>query len=151
MLTLCYEFEHDYKLIGINSTIEDHRLAYLLNKHLEIYLERETKDLDFSEKECAFPLYNYECKATFSSWSLLANKHYFLSDTVEPINLFDQESKVAYLINEKKDIDYFLKINGEFDEPEIKVILTKIKNIKDIVTCYSIIPETLKSKDFLIF
>lgn len=149
-LTLCYEHEHDYKLIGINSTIEDHRLAYLLNQNLEIHLKRQPNDLDFAEKECSFTLYNYDCEATFSIWSLLANKHFFLSETNEN-NLFGEESKVTYLINEKRNVDYFLKINGEFEDTEIRSFLEKIKNIKGIITCYSIDPETLKSKDFLIF
>ena len=50
VITLDYEYEHDYILIGINSTLEDYRLAYLLNKDLRINLEREPKDLDFSTR-----------------------------------------------------------------------------------------------------
>ena len=41
--------EASYTLIAIHCTIEDFRLAYLLNKHLGINLTRKTSDLDFKK------------------------------------------------------------------------------------------------------
>jgi hypothetical protein len=151
VLSLGYEYEHDYTLIGINSTLEDHRLTYLLNKALDINLKRENKDLDFTVKNCDFTLYNYECKETFTFWSLIANKHLFISNTKEEINLFEQASQISYLINEKKGIDYFLKIHGGIESNDLKLLLEKMKNVKGIVATYAIDPNILKSKDFLIF
>jgi len=151
VITLDYEYEHDYILIGINSTLEDYRLAYLLNNDLRINLEREPKDLDFSNKNCTFTLYNYYCEKTYSSWSLLANRHIFVSNTLEENNLFREESKISYLINEKKELDYFLKIIGDFDDNSLKELSEKINKIKGVITSYPVNPLTLKSKDFLIF
>ena len=73
VLTLGYEHEHDYNLIGITSTLEDYRLTYLLNKNLEILLARQANNIDFKDKNCSFKLFNYVCNITFSSWSLIAN------------------------------------------------------------------------------
>jgi len=115
VIALDYEHEHDYELIGINSTLEDYRLAYLLNKNLPINLVREPKDLDFSNMNCSFAFYNYNCEKTFSSWSLLANRHVFISNTVEKTNLFNEESKISYLINEKKEVNFLFKLQGDFD------------------------------------
>jgi len=151
VITLDYEYEHDYILIGINSTLEDYRLAYLLNKGLQINLVREPKDLDFSNKNCTFTLFNYNCKKTYSSWSLLSNRHIFVSKTLEENNLFKEESKISYLINEKKELDYFLKIIGDFDEGPLKEMLEKINKIKGVIASYTVNPLSLKSKDFLIF
>ena len=36
VLSLGFEFEHEYTLIAISSTLEDYRLAYLLNKIFNI-------------------------------------------------------------------------------------------------------------------
>ncbi len=151
VLTLGYEFEHDYNLLGITSTLEGYRLAYLLNKNLEIHLNRQPKNIDFIDKNCSFTLYNYECNSTFSSWSLIANKYTFVSKNIEKTNLFNEESKVSYLINEKKEVDYFLKIIGDFNAASLKQMLDNIKNIKGLIVAYKINPHTLKSKDYLIF
>ena len=75
VLTLDYEYEHDYSLIGITSALEDYRFAYLLNKNLEILLARQADNIDFKDKNCSFKLFNYVCNITFSSWSLISNKH----------------------------------------------------------------------------
>ena len=151
VITLDYEYDHDYDLIGITSTLDDYRLAYFLNEDLQINLVRELKDLDFSNKNCSFSLYNYNCKKTYSSWSLLANRHVFVSNTKGVNNLFKEESKISYLINEKKEIDYFLKIIGELDTNQLKQLLEKINKIKGVIASYTVNPLKLKSKDFLIF
>ena len=151
VITLDYEYDHDYDLIGVTSTLEDYRLAYFLNNDLQINLVRELKDLDFSNKNCSFTLYNYNCKKTFSSWSLIANRHIFVANTKEKNNLFKEESKISYLINDKKEIDYFLKIIGDLDEDQLKQLLVKIKRIKGVIAAYTVNPLTLKSKDFLIY
>jgi len=151
VLTLGYEYEHDYNLIAINSTLDDYRLAYFLNKKLAIHLERQAKNIDFTDKNCSFTLFKYDCDRTFSSWSLVANRHIFTLKNIEETNLFHEESKISYLINEKKKVDFFLKIFGEFSTNSMKSLLEKIKEIKGVITSYSIDPRTLKSKDYLIF
>jgi len=151
VLTLGYEFEHDYNLLGITSTLEGYRLAYLLNNILDINLERQEGNIDFTDENCSFALYNYECNRTFSSWSLIANKHTFTSKNIEVTNLFNEEFKVSYLINEKKEVDYFLKIIGDFNSSTLKLTLNNIISIKGLIAAYIINPYTLKSKDYLIF
>ena len=60
MPILTLDFEDDYSLIGIHSTEEDYRLAYILNKHLNTKLTRFKHNLDFhllkSSKYCFAPL-----------------------------------------------------------------------------------------------
>lgn len=148
--SLGYEFEHDYLLLGINSALEDYKLAYLLNNNLQLQLKRQTTDLDIKEKNCAFIWYEYYCDKSFTTWSLLANKHIFTSETQGQVNLFAEESKTAYLIPEKKTVDYFLKINGADDENSAN-LYQKIKKINGVIALYNINPETLRSKDYLIF
>jgi len=146
-----FEFDHDYTLIGIHSILEDYRIAFFLNKNLKIHLKRFNEDLDFPSKNCRFSCYNYEDKSTFTSWSLIANKHAYI-DSVDVLNnLFFEETKISFLINEKKKVDYFIKINGNFNNSELKSILCKINNTPNIITSYKINPYDLKSKDYLIF
>ncbi len=150
ILSLDYEFEHDYSLIAINSTLEDYRLAYSLNKSLNINLNSDPKGLEFTDKNCSFIVFNYTCN-NFYSWSLLANKYIFTVKNTDENYLFEEDSKTNYLIDEKKEVDFFLKIIGDFDINSLQSLIQNIKKIKGVITSYTINPLTLKSKDYLIF
>ena len=67
--------EEDYLLVGIHSTEEDYRLAYLLNKYLKIKLSRYKHNLDFENSEAEFPLFEFKDKNSFVSYYLINNKH----------------------------------------------------------------------------
>ena len=54
------------------------------------------------------------------------------------------------LIPEKNQIDYFLIIKNNYTR-EINDILTSLKRIESILTAFVFDPETLKSKDNLVF
>ncbi len=147
-----FEYDHDYTLIGIHSALEDYRLAYFLNKNLDLRLQRFKNDLDFPSLNCRFSVFNCEERVTFTSWSLIANRHVTVSNVVPSgDNLFGEETKVYYLIAEKKQVDYFIKINGAIEFDELQNILSKINNTNKIITSYTINPNDLNSKDYLIF
>ena len=60
-------------LIGIHCTIEDYRLAYLLNKSLGINLVRNKKDLDYNNGKSTYSIYKWEDKKQFLTWNLVSN------------------------------------------------------------------------------
>jgi len=152
VLTLDYENEHEYTLIGIHAIIEDYRLAFYLNEVLNIQLKRQPEDLDFGNGNSSFSLYTYNCNRTFSSWALISNKFIFDANSTKQSNsLFNEDYQIATLIQEKKQIDYFLKIDSDFEDLELNEIIKKVNAIKTVITSYNINPQTLKSKDFLIF
>ncbi len=152
VLTLDYENEHEYTLIGIHATLEDYRLAFYLNSALAIQLKRQPEDLDFNSDNSVFSLFAYDCKRSFSSWFLIANKHIFDANSkTDNTYLFNEDYQTAILIKEKKQVDFFLKIDSDFDTTQLNEIITKVNTIKNVITSYTINPKTLKSKDFLIF
>ncbi len=151
VLTLDYENEHEYILIGIHATLEDYRLAFELNKAFSIHLKRESQDLDFSTDNSSFSLYGYDCSRTFSKWSLINNKYLFDAHNTKDNYLFKEDYQINHLIHEKKQVDFFLKIESDFDKNEINKIIKNVNTIKNVITSYNINPRTLKSKDFLIF
>ena len=149
VLTLDYENEHEYTLIGIHATLEDYRLAFYLNVALNIQLKRQPEDLDFGTDNSLFSLYNYDCDSTFSSWALIANKCVFDANLTNESNyLFKEDYQTAIFIQEKKQIDYFLKIDGDFDTQELNEIIKKVNSIKNVITSYNINPQTLNRKIF---
>ena len=132
--------------------MEDYHLAYFLNQHLKLHLSRYKDDLDFKSGNCKFPLYIYEEESTFTSWSLISNKHNFLNEViVDDRNIFGQETRTSFLIPEKKRVDFFVKIDGLNEEEKLNSTLQKINRIHKVITSYAIDPMELKSRDNLIF
>ena len=145
-------FEEEFSLIGIHSTLEDFKLAYLLNKNLNTRFYKAKEDLEFvrEKKKASFSIYNYENIKYDFDWFLIANSYRRENQTVSNELLLTSETK-TYLIPEKKKIDFFLKICGESEYEFILKTIKKITSIENVITAYSIDKNTLKSKDFLIF
>jgi hypothetical protein len=127
-------------------------MAYFLNSHLDIRLRRFKDDLDFKYENCSFSLYKFEDETAFTSWSLMANKHVFTENISEGGSIiFPEETKISYLIPEKKRVDYFIKIDGLKDDAALNKTLLSINKINNIMASYAIDPMDLKSRDNLIF
>ncbi|MCL7762095.1 IPExxxVDY family protein [Polaribacter sp. Z014] len=144
--------EEEYSLIGIHSTLEDYKLAYLLNKNLNTRFYKAKENLEFviEEKKASFSIYNYENKEYDYDWFLIANSYRRENQTAANQLLLTLETK-TYLIPEKKKVDFFLKICGDLEYEFVLKTINSIKNIDNVITAFSIDKNTLKSKDFLIF
>jgi hypothetical protein len=145
-------YEDDFSLIGIHTTLEDYKLAYLLNKNLKINFIKSKENLNFekTEKPSSFSIFNYYNKEYDSDWVLIANSSKRENQTESNELLLTTETKI-YLIPEKKKVDFFIKVSGELGFDFVKKIIDKVKNIEQVITSYPIDKNTLKSKDFLIF
>ena len=144
--------EEPYSLIGIHSTLEDYKLAYLINQNLNTRFYKAIKDLEFKrdKKKASFSIYNYENTNDGFNWFLIANSYRRENQTVSNELLLTSETK-TYLIPEKKKVDFFLKICGDSEYDFMMKTIQKIINIENVITAYSIDKNTLKSRDFLIF
>ncbi|WP_372769346.1 IPExxxVDY family protein [Lutibacter sp.] len=152
MQLLTIDLEDDYSLIGIHSTEEDYRLAYLLNSFLKIKLARFKHNLDFKNSTSVFPLFEYKDEANYINYYLINNKYTELVDNQDKEGLFGGNySTTSYLIPEKKKVDFFLKIEGCNNGDFIQNLVNDLNKINQIITSYSIAPTTLKSKENLIF
>ena len=152
MQLLTLELEDDYLLIGIHSTEEDYRLAYLLNTHLKTKLIRFKHCLDFKNSNAEFPLFEYKDKKKLINYYLINNKYSQLANNKKNKGLFDGDySTTSYLIPEKKKVDFFLKIVGCNQQNLARTLVDKLNKIQQIITSYTIEPSALKSKDHLIF
>lgn len=140
--------DDEYFLIGIHTTLEDYKLAYLLNKNLGTSFSKLKEGLDFDKT--SFSLFNYSNKKYDFEWFLLANSSKRENQTESNKLLLIAETKM-YLIAEKKKVDFFIKISGSVQYNFVLETINKIKKIDQVITSYSIDKNTLKSKDFLIF
>jgi hypothetical protein len=144
--------EDEYSLIGIHTTLEDYKLAYVLNKYLGTRFYKSKKDLclEKMKKRTSFSLFNFSNIKYDFEWFLIANSSKKENQNTSKELLLSSETK-SYLIPEKKKVDFFLKITGNIQYSFILKTVSKIKKIDQVITSYSIDKNTLKSKDFLIF
>ncbi|MEW4922262.1 IPExxxVDY family protein [Algibacter sp. 2305UL17-15] len=142
-------------LIGIHCSIEDYRLAYLINKYLGISLTRKPKDLDFNNGITNYSIFEYEDENQLLTWNLASNIcKTETNSNIDYQSLFTTEQKVIKtynLIPEYKKVNYFLKIDNELHSTKEKHIINKLLEIPQIAMAYSINVSTLKSREYLIF
>ncbi|MBU2921475.1 IPExxxVDY family protein [Winogradskyella psychrotolerans] len=148
-------YDDSYKLIAIHCRLEDYRLAYLLNKHLELKLERKDKDIDFRYLESSYSIFEWDNEKEYVFWNLISNtckkEEDGLSSTGTLFNGSEKVLKTFHLISEFKKVDFFLKISDEIENVDEKEILFKLQAIPQIITSYAVDPLKIKSKDHLIF
>lgn len=144
--------EENFSLIGIHTTLEDYRLAYFLNKNLELNFKKSDSYLSFqkTKKQASFSFFNYYEKEFDSDWTLISNSFKKENQEISNNLLLTTETK-TYLIPEKKKVDYFIKISGVTQYKHMNQVIDKINKIEQIITSYPIDKNSLKSKDFLIF
>ncbi len=145
-------FQEKYSLIGIHTSLEDYKLAYLLNKHLNVKFTKSIKDLSFEneKKNAQFSYYNFLNETLNFECYLIVNSSKKEENIKSNGQLFSTEVK-TYLIPEKKKIDFFIKITGEVEDVFLNEMIRQISKISQIITSYQVDYNNLKSKDFLIF
>ncbi len=157
-LILDDDFAEDFSLVAIHCSEECYKLGYLLNQFLGLKLHRERLDLEYSNSglEITFPLFGFHDEMNYTTYYLVANK--CKSQTAKLSSnggLFSESSQedtiTTILIPEYKQVDYFLKIQSDYDKVVTRNLITKINEIKQVISAYNIKTEQLKSKNNLIF
>lgn len=148
--------EEKFSLIGIHCTIEDYRLAYLLNKALNLKLTRQDYDIDNNNLQANFSIFEWEDNAQFKTWNLVSNTCKVVTSQIESnlnslFNTIETQTKTHHLVPEFGKANYLLKIENECQTNNEKLIVEKILKIDQVITAYNIASESLKSKDQLIF
>jgi hypothetical protein len=148
-------YDEAYLLIAIHSRIEDYRLAYLLNKNLEISLSRSAKDLDLNYTGSSFSIYEWYDEAQYLRWNLISNTFKTEEESLYNSGTLFKETgktiKTYHLLSELKKVDYFIKISEEIQNINPKHLINKLQAVPQIITSYSIDINKIKSKEHLIF
>ncbi|UJH90029.1 IPExxxVDY family protein [Antarcticibacterium sp. 1MA-6-2] len=149
------DVEEDYHLLAIHSSLEEYKLAFYLNRQLQICLKRARIDVDFNHGniQALYPLYTFKEPEKYRTYNLIKNKFKGpVKKVVSSGSLFVEEEvspQVTYLIPEYKEVDYFLKIDDENGE-DIQIMVAKLASIPNVQTTYEVDPNQLKSKSNLI-
>ena len=143
----------DYELIAIHTSIEDYRLAYFLNKELNIQLSKNNLNIaiETSEGKSAFNHYFYDDEKKDIQWNLIENKTTINSTNKKSAGIFENMEVNVYLIPEFKKADFLLKSENVDSFFKIKEVTKKIESINHVSMSYLIDKANLKSKNNLIF
>lgn len=144
--------DNNYTLIGIHTTLEGFKLAYSLNQKINTKFSKATYRLDFENKNnnASFSIYEHLNRKFNHNWFLIENQYKNQLQGIKT-GLFSSGDSTTYLIPEKNKVDFFLKLEGDFEAEFIVKTVSNINAINQVITSYTINPMTLKSKDFLIF
>jgi hypothetical protein len=134
---LTIEYDFDFTLYGISCHEKDYRLSWSLNKGLNIDLAKTADYLIETKKQkegLNYSSFSFEDSHRYLHFFLLSNK-----------------SLQGPLLPEQKQADFLLLIKGNLN-PESKALLLKeIKASQDVLTAFEINPNSLKSKENLLF
>ncbi len=150
------EVEDNYHLLAIHSSMEEFKMAFLLNKNLLLSLKRAAIDVDFNhgEVQALYPLFCYRETAKHRTYYLFKNKFKgSVKKVVSSGTLFIEDeisTELTYLVPEFKKVDYFLKIEDDLEEEFIQELLNGISKIPRVITTYIVDVNQLKSKNNLI-
>ncbi|MEK0442769.1 MAG: hypothetical protein RL403_1747 [Bacteroidota bacterium] len=128
----------DFELLGIVSPIRDYRMAWLVNKELELNLVKaDDLELEFLSTE-KLEISQYFLSLPHGFIQLLKNR---------AINSSEQ---LAYLIPELKNLDYFLLVQDETDQLELSNFMEKLSKNPLVQSIVRIDISKLKSKENLL-
>ncbi|MBL6445240.1 IPExxxVDY family protein [Fulvivirga sp. 29W222] len=130
---LIVEYEYEFELIGIISSIKFYKLAWAINKKLDVRLVKQD-DYSMEMKGgnlASFSNYLYQMES--SCFRLFKNR--------------SVEGENASLIPELPHFDYIIKIDEQSQSFAKEEILKELKEVQWIEYIAAIEVETLKSKD----
>lgn len=152
------DFQEEFSLIAIHCSEEPYKMAYMLNKHMSLRLSRKKLDVDFSSQglDISFPLFEYEDELSYIIYNLVSNKNKSLTAKFQSSGgLFSDVSSektiTTFLLKEFKNVDYFLKIQSDYEKVSTKKLISTINEIEQVISAYTIESEKIKSKNNLIF
>jgi len=148
-------YDDTFKLIAIHCGLEGYAMAYHINKVLNLKLsrreERKKNNTTRDDVLDLFSVYEWKDEINEHYWTLLEN---MVKEEIKgkALGFFSNEVAIHthYLLEEKKEVDFFLKIEAEEDFL-INKLIKKINLISQVVTAYSLEVSILKSKRNLIF
>ena len=148
------QFPENYHLIAIHSDLDEFRLAFFLNKKLNIGLKRKNNDIYFSEQNANYSSYEFLDDTKYLKWIFFPNKSLVSEkSTDQDLSLFGKGSTALNEINllsQQKSVDYFLIIENIANETYIDKVLKKISEISGVITSF-LSENKLENKENLIF
>lgn len=134
-LSLEIEEDYDFELVGICCHLKDYRLCWEINRSCKLNLVKgEDLELKVKNELHSYSFYEFQDADNLLQYYLINNR-----------------GEYGYLIPEEKNCDYLLLVKGNVSQDDMRDILQKTNEIKQILATYPLHVQGLKSKKNLIF
>ncbi len=134
MATLGFEYDYDFQLIGLYCHFKDYRLAWALNKKFEFdFVKQEPYIITSSDESQEFSYYTYSIEHQELFYYLLSNR-----------------SNHGLLIPERKDVDYFIIVDGVYERSKKKEFIAELSSLNEVLSAVEVNPKELRSKQNLL-
>jgi len=142
-------YNDSFLLIGIRCDLKGYSLAYHINRTAGLKLKCAEHCVSINHVD--FELFEWNDETNGNYYALCGNTAKRNDEEINE-NLFSKEAteRTYYFIQERKEIDYFLKIETE-DDGLLPFLTGAINAIEQVVTAHEMDKEALKSKRNLIF
>lgn len=149
MLKLEIEYDFDFEVIGLVTSLSPYRLAWNINNSLNIDLYK-AKDIELNFTKKKVIISNYIFEEEYSYFRLIKNKSLEESATNNGLSLFDV-GQSEYFLPELKKYDFIVQLEGAINNQFSDEIINKLNQLNKIQLVTPIDLEDVKEKDNLIF
>ncbi|HIP47653.1 MAG TPA: IPExxxVDY family protein [Lutibacter sp.] len=150
------EPEDNYQIIAIYTDEQDYRLAFILNKHLNLQLVKSASIID-QTKKTDFTVFEYEDTTLFRNW-LLLNNHCFVDSkikTTDSFSLFNDRPSIyqqkTYYLKKYKKANFLLKVIADEDVEYTQKLIETLHQIPQIYATEILLLDKIQNKKLLIF
>ncbi|WOI22582.1 IPExxxVDY family protein [Nonlabens ulvanivorans] len=149
--------DEPYTLVGIHSTIEPYRMAYMVNKYLGLSFKRTDVDQDVTMPNFTvrYPVYKYDDVINYNTYYLTPNKFWANLNTVTSSGgLFESQEQTevkTVLIKEYARVDFIIKVEKDPEFFPLKKLINELTKIPHVISAYQLDEHVIKQKDYLIF
>lgn len=158
-LLLDDDLAEEFSLIAVHCSEEDYKLAYLLNKKLNLRLKRRKEDVNIHHSNgyvASYAIFEFEDQLQYLQYQLVVNTHKTsFTRTAEVSSLFsgaDSEAMVIHrLLPEFDRVDYFIKISSDLETVPLRKTISLINEIQQVISAYLVDNHHIKSTNNLIF
>jgi len=135
--TLKFELDLDFVLLAITSQLKDYMFCFKINKQLGTDFCKVTDlELPFNAGDEIYYFSRY---------------FYLMPQTETELFIITNKGTEGFLVPEMKKADFFLLIRNYIDEDDLKLLITKLNKVPEVLVAVEVDPKKLKSKENLIF
>lgn len=132
-----FEPSFDFSLLAIVTPLRGYRLCWWLEQKNKLVLQR-SEDLVLNSKPKKTEMF-------FQVFHSLPE-----TDEFRQFTLLGNKASNGFLIPEQKVVDFYLKMDGEFDTKDIESVKSTLMSIPSVQYCFTVDPHSLQSRQNLL-
>jgi len=135
-LKLDFQFDIDFDIVGIITSLQDYKVCHFLNESLKMQMKR------IQDREIIHPKRD-TCQYF---------KQYYFKDELNKLEyyLISNKNQGERCLPEMKIVDYLLLINGNAKQELVEEMMGQIKSLSGIASVLRIRPEQINSIENII-